>query len=58
MALEQAQLEGRDYGFRFSAAGWEVRVLDGRTGVWREIVGDRLLAPHSLPLQPVGIPRR
>ncbi len=49
VALEQAQLEGRDYGFRFSAGGWEVRALDGRTGVWRELAGDRLLAPRSLP---------
>lgn len=49
VALEQAQLEGRDYGFRFSATGWEVRALDGRTGVWRAISGDRLLAPHELP---------
>lgn len=49
VALEQAQLEGRDYGFRFSRRGWEVRALDGRTGVWREIADDRLLAPHGLP---------
>lgn len=49
VALEQAQLEGRDYGFRFAQEGWEVRVYDGRTGVWRGIPNDRLLEQHALP---------
>lgn len=49
VALEQAQLEGRDYGFRFALEGWEVLVHDGRTGAWRTIAGDRLLENHPLP---------
>ncbi|MEY4377468.1 MAG: hypothetical protein RJB26_2018 [Pseudomonadota bacterium] len=49
VALEQAQLEGRDYGFRFAQEGWEVRKYDGRTGVWRAVDNDRLLENHPLP---------
>ncbi len=49
VALEQAQLEGRDYGFRYSQEGWEVRMYDGRTGVWRAVPNDRLLETHPLP---------
>ncbi len=49
VALEQAQLEGRDYGFRFAQEGWEVLRFDGRTGAWRAVSGDRLLENHPLP---------
>jgi general secretion pathway protein H len=49
VVLEQAQLEGRDYGFRFAQEGWDMRVFDSRTGVWHIITNDRLLGSHDLP---------
>lgn len=49
LAMEQAQLESRDYGLLFSREGWDVRVLDGRTGSWQPVPDDRLLGAHDLP---------
>jgi general secretion pathway protein H len=47
-ALEQAELEGRDYGLRLEPGSYEVMVFDGRRG-WVSAVGDRLFASHALP---------
>jgi general secretion pathway protein H len=48
VALEQAELEGRDYGLRLEPDSYEVLVFDGRRG-WASVVGDRWFEPHSLP---------
>ena len=48
VALEQAELEGRDYGLRLEPGGYEVMVFDGRRG-WTSVVGDRWFEPHTLP---------
>lgn len=48
VALEQAELEGRDYGLRLEPGAYEVMVFDGRRG-WSTAAGDRLFALHSLP---------
>jgi general secretion pathway protein H len=47
-ALEQAELEGRDYGLRLETGGYEVMVFDGRQG-WLSVTGDRWFEHHSLP---------
>ncbi len=48
VALEQSELEGRDYGLRLEPASYEVLVYDGRRG-WIEVPGDRWLERHDLP---------
>jgi general secretion pathway protein H len=48
VALEQAELEGRDYGLRLEPGGYEVMAFDGRRG-WAAAIGDRLFAFHKLP---------
>ena len=48
VALEQAELEGRDYGLRLEPGGYEVLVFDGRRG-WTSVAGDRWFEPHTLP---------
>ena len=48
VALEQAELEGRDYGLRLEPGGYEVMVFDGRRG-WTTAAGDRWFEPHTLP---------
>jgi general secretion pathway protein H len=48
VALEQAELEGRDYGLRLEPGGYEVMVFDGRRG-WTSVVDDRWFEPHALP---------
>ncbi len=48
VALETAELEGRDYGLRLEAGGYEVMVFDGRRG-WAAVLGDRWFENHPLP---------
>lgn len=48
VALEQAELEGRDYGLRLEPSGYEVMVFDGRRG-WITTGGDRWFEWHGLP---------
>jgi general secretion pathway protein H len=48
-ALEQAQLEGRDYGLRFAADRYEVLAYAERRQRWESLSDDRLYAPHPLP---------
>jgi general secretion pathway protein H len=48
-ALEQAQLEGRDFGIRFSAARYEVLTYVARRQRWESLPDDRLYAPYDLP---------
>ncbi|MGQ0384461.1 MAG: type II secretion system minor pseudopilin GspH [Gammaproteobacteria bacterium] len=46
---EQAQLEGRDYGLRIEATGYEFMRFDAFEQRWREVENDPGLAPHELP---------
>jgi general secretion pathway protein H len=48
VTLEQAELEGRDYGLRIEPDGYEVMVFDGRRG-WTPAGGDRWFERHGLP---------
>ena len=48
VSLEQAELEGRDYGLRLEPGSYEVMVFDGRRG-WISVVGDSWLESHALP---------
>jgi general secretion pathway protein H len=48
-ALEQAQLEGRDFGIRFSAARYEVLTYAARRQRWESVEDDRLYAAYDLP---------
>jgi general secretion pathway protein H len=48
VAVEQSELEGRDYGLRLEPAGYEVMLFDGRRG-WVSAVGDRWFEPHEFP---------
>ena len=48
VTLEQAELEGRDYGLRLEPDGYEVLVFDGRRG-WVPTAGDRWFQRHGLP---------
>ena len=48
-ALEQAQLEGRDFGIRFTAARYEVLTYVVRRQRWESVADDRLYAVHELP---------
>jgi len=48
-ALEQAQLEGRDYGIRFSASRYEVLAYVTRRQRWESLADDRLYAAYDLP---------
>lgn len=48
VALETAELEGRDYGLRLETGSYEVMVFDGRRG-WAAVLGDRWFENHSLP---------
>ena len=48
VAIEQAELEGRDYGLRFDPSGYEVMVFDGRQG-WMSAGGDRWFERHDFP---------
>jgi general secretion pathway protein H len=48
-ALEQAQLEGRDFGIRFSANRYEVLAYAVRRERWESLPDDRLYAAYGLP---------
>lgn len=48
VALEQAELEGRDYGLRLEPVGYEVMVFDGRRG-WVGAGGDVWFERHEFP---------
>jgi general secretion pathway protein H len=48
VAIEQAELEGRDYGLRFDPVGYEIMVFDGRQG-WISAGGDRWFDRHDFP---------
>jgi len=48
VAIEQAELEGRDYGLRLDPAGYEVMVFDGRRG-WINAGGERWFERHDFP---------
>jgi general secretion pathway protein H len=48
-ALEQAQLEGRDYGIRFEPGAYEVYVYAAERQRWETITEDRLYEQHRLP---------
>ena len=48
-ALEQAQLEGRDYGIWFGPTRYEVLVFTPSEQRWDVLVDDRLYEEHELP---------
>jgi general secretion pathway protein H len=48
-AMEQAQLEGRDFGIRFAASRYEVLTYVTRRQRWESVPDDRLYAVHELP---------
>jgi general secretion pathway protein H len=48
-ALEQAQLEGRDFGIYFSTTRYEVLTYVMRRQRWESVEDDRLYAVHELP---------
>lgn len=48
LALEQAELEGRDYGLRLEPEGYEVMGFDGRRG-WVQVTDDPWFGRHALP---------
>ncbi len=49
ITLDQAELEGRDYGLRVEPAGYEVMVFDGLRQGWQSIGDDRWFESHDLP---------
>ncbi len=48
-ALEQAQLEGRDFGLHFTGSHYEVLTYVMRRQRWESVPDDRLYATHELP---------
>jgi len=48
LALEQAELEGRDYGLRLESESYEVMGFDGRRG-WVPVTDDTWFRRHALP---------
>ena len=48
-ALEQAQLEGRDFGLHFTGSHYEVLTYVTRRQRWESVPDDRLYAVHELP---------
>jgi general secretion pathway protein H len=48
-ALEQAQLEGRDFGIHFTGSRYEVLTYVMRRQRWESVEDDRLYALHELP---------
>lgn len=48
-ALEQAQLEGRDFGIWVGPASYEVLVYEPVKQAWESLADDRLLGAHELP---------
>lgn len=49
LASEEAALQGRDFGVRFTRGGYRFYELDPATGAWLEVADDRLLRPRELP---------
>jgi general secretion pathway protein H len=49
VTLEQAELEGRDYGLRIEPTGYEVMVFDGRRQGWFAAGDDRWFSYRRLP---------
>lgn len=49
VVLDQAELEGRDYGLRVEPAGYEVMVFDGLRQGWQSVDEDRWMRHHDLP---------
>ena len=48
-AIQEAELEGRDFGVRIQAASYEVYVYSPRRNRWEAVRDDRLYAVHTLP---------
>jgi len=48
-AMEQAQLEGRDFGIHFAPSRYEVLTYVTRRQRWESVEDDRLYAAHELP---------
>jgi general secretion pathway protein H len=48
-ALEQAQLEGRDYGVHYGPAAYEIIVYAPERQRWEPVLDDRLFEQHKLP---------
>lgn len=49
LALEQAQLEGRDYALRIDDSSYQVHSFDGRTQRWIAVDADPWFRRHDLP---------
>lgn len=47
--IEQAQLEGRDYGMHFTPNGYQVYVYAAERQRWEGVAGDRLYERHEFP---------
>ena len=48
-AVEQSELEGRDYGIWFGPARYEVLAFSVHDQRWEPLADDRLYAPHEMP---------
>ena len=48
-AMQEAELEGRDFGVRIQQSSYEVYVYSPRRQRWETVRDDRLYAVHSLP---------
>lgn len=48
-ALEQAVLEGRDFGVYFAPAGYQVYVYAAERQRWETVADDRIYEKHALP---------
>ncbi|MEO1035493.1 MAG: type II secretion system minor pseudopilin GspH [Pseudomonadota bacterium] len=49
LAADQASLQGREFGVRFSRTQYAFYDLDPETGAWVELSGDPQLRPRALP---------
>lgn len=49
LALEQSQLEGRDYGLRFEDNRYRIQSFDGRTQRWLDVADDPWFRERRLP---------
>jgi len=48
LSLDEATLQGRDFGLEMMLGGYRFVELDPITGQWNEIVGDDMLKPRKL----------
>jgi len=48
-AIQEATLEGRDFGIRIQQSSYEVYVYSPRRNRWEVVPSDRLYAVHALP---------